>query len=347
MTRRPIALAALACALLAACERAGQSLPFDSGSTEPVTRAVPAEGGTVSSPAGASVQLPAGAVPAGTQVTLTPTAAPTPATGTAVSAYAFRLEPAGLVLQSPAAVDMRVDGRAANAWLASVVVATPGGVVEDGEASVDLNTGLLHGEISTLGTVSAVIPEPAAVIRAQRLGSLLRSVAPVAPAQALTGARTRALRGNCGGPGNRCTGIAVEVSEGLLGLVDTAAVLYPQVAGELNLNGQSAAGSLVLVAPLRVRLGTQTTSTTIRSHITATATPQTLVTETDGRITLTNVRVVGRSGREQGETLVTLTIEYAGAQAWIRLEHQFEALVESGRRETVTVAARVPLVRIQ
>lgn len=347
LLHRPFALAVLAGATLAACDRADQALPFDSGSVEPVTRTISAAGGTVSSPAGASVQLPAGAVPAGTAVTLTPTAAQAPAGGTAASAYAFQLQPAGLALTAPAGVDLRVDAAARDAWLASVVVATPGGVLEDGTASVDLNSGLLRGEIGTLGTVSAVIPEAAAVVRAQPLGTALRSAAPASPSAALSGLPTRALRGDCGRPGRRCEGLAVEVGERLLALVDTAAVIYPHISGEISIAGKTASGSLVAVTPLRVRLGARTTATTVHSRIVATATPQTVVTETDGRITLTNVRVLGQSGREQGETMATLTVQYQGAQAWIRLEHQFETVVEGGVREKVTVAARVPLARVQ
>lgn len=347
MTRRFVALAAMAGATLAACDRADQSLPFDSGSVEPVTRTIPASGGTVSSAAGASVQLPAGAVPAGTAVTLTPSAAQAPAGGTAAGAYAFQLQPTGLALAAPAAVDLRVDAAARDAWLASVVVATPAGVVEDGTGSVDLNGGLLRGEIGTLGTVSAVIPEAAAIVRAQPLGSAIRSASAAPAAATLTGTPTRAIRGDCGTPGRRCEGLAVEVGARLLALVDTAAVIYPRISGEIKINGTSASGALVAVTPLRVRLGARTTATTVHSRITATATPQTVVTETDGRITLTNVRVRGESGREQGETLATLTIQYQGAQAWIRLEHDFEMTVEGGVREPVTVAAQVPLTRVQ
>jgi|GEM_PF-3361006 len=346
-TRRLFSLAVLAGATLAACDRGGQALPFDSGSVEPVTRTIPAGGGTVSSAAGASVQLPAGAVPAGTAVTLTPSASQAPASGTAASAYAFQLQPAGLALATPAAVDLRVDGAARDAWLASVVVATPAGVVEDGAGSVDLNSGLLHGEIGALGTVSAVIPEAAAIVRAQPLGTALRSVLAAPATAALTGAPTRAIRGDCGGPGRRCEGLVVEVGARLLALVDTAAVLYPHISGEIAINGTSATGSLVAVTPLRVRLGARTTATTVHSRIVASATPQTVVTETDGRITLTNVRVRGESGREQGETTATLTVQYQGTQAWIRLEHQFETVVAGGGREPVTVAAQVPLVRVR
>lgn len=346
MTHRPIALAVLACAALSACERAGQSLPFDSASQEPVTRTVPAAGGTVSSAAGASVQLPAGAVPAGTAVTLTPTAAQPSASGTAASDNAFRIEPAGLALQSPAGMDLRVNRGVADAWLASVVVVTPDSVVENGGGTVDLNSGLLHGEISTLGTVTAVIPDPSAVVRARPLGSAIRALSP-APRHAATGSPTKVLRGNCGSPGKRCGGLVVEVSDGLLGLVDTAAVLFPRVTGALVINGQSASGTLHVETPLRVRLGSATTATSVRSRITATPTAQTLVQETDGRISLSNMRIVGESANERGETLAVLTIEYEGTRAWVRVQHSFEALVEGGGREMVTVAARVPLERVQ
>lgn len=345
ITRRLFALTVLGSATLAACDRADQPLPFDSGSMEPVTRTIPAAGGTLSSPAGASVQLPAGAVPAGTAVTLTPTAAQAPASGTAASSYAFQLQPAGLALSTPASVDLRVDASARDAWLASVVVVTPGGMVEDGAGSVDLNGGLLRGEIGTLGTVTAVIPEAAAILRAQPLSTALHSAPPASAS--LTGAPTRALRGDCGSPGRRCRELAVEVGERLLALVDTAVVVYPRIMGEIVIRGQSASGSLVAVTPLRVRLGARTTAITVHSRIVATATPQTVVTETDGRITLTHIRVMGQSGGERAEAMATLTVQYQGAQAWIRLEHQFESVVQGGTREPVTVVARVPLVRVQ
>jgi hypothetical protein len=345
MITRRIALAVLAGASLSACDRAGQALPFDSASTDPVTRTVPAEGATVSTAAGASVQLPAGAVPAGTEVTLTPTAAAASPSGAAASAYAFTLQPAGLNLASAAAVDLRLAGGRADAWLASVVVSTPAGMAEDGGASVDLNAGLVHGQIATLGTVSAVIPEAGAVLRARPLGTAIRSVAPAAQPRAVI-TPTRALRGDCGAPGKRCAGLDVEVSANLLGLVDTAAVVFPRLSGQINVQGATASGSLTLVAPLRVRLSAGSTAITLPSRITATPTAQTVVVEAEGRTTLTNVRVVGESGHERGETLATLTVEHAGAQAWIRLEHHFEATITQGRREAVTVAARVPLVRV-
>jgi len=344
MKIRSFTLAALACAALAACDR-GQQLPFEQ-TDDPVTRTVGDNGATVSTPAGASVQLPAGAVASGTQVSLTPTVAPaSTASGTAASVNAFVLQPAGLSLAKAADVDLTVN-RAENAWLASVVVQTPNGLVESGDAGVDLATGVLRGQIAALGTVQAVIPEAGAVLRAQPLGTAAAARFP-APSYATVTAPTRSLKGDCGAPGKRCAGLSVEVSSNLLALVDTAAVVYPQLSGEMAISGASATGSLVMLAPVRVRLASRANAATIPVRITAAATAQTVVTETAGRVTLSNVRVTGESGSTRSETLYTLTVDYSGAQAYIRLNHQFETTVANGQREPVTVSAQIPLVRGQ
>lgn len=335
-------------AFAAACGDHANSLPFDTPQGEPVVRTIPAEGGTVSTPAGASVQLPAGAVAAGTTLTLTNTAAPaTSPSGAAASPSAFRIEPAGLALAAPAAVGLTLTG-GADLWLASVVVTTPSGTVESGQGSVDLAGGVLRGEISRLGTVSAVIPEPAAVLRAGPLSAATRQLAPASAPQTAVADPTRALRGDCGPAGRRCADLTVEVSPNLLETVAAAAVVYPHLSGEIRLNGTSATGSLTLSAPLRVRLQSGANATTVPARITAAATPATVVTETAGRITLTNLRVTGESAGGRGETTATLTVEYEGARAWIRLSHTLEASVGAGgAREAVTVAARIPLARVQ
>lgn len=344
MKNRSFALAALACAALAACDK-GQQLPFEQ-TGDPVTRTIGDAGATVSTPAGASVQLPAGAVASGTQVSLTPTVAPaSTASGTAASVNAFVLQPAGLSLAKSAGVDLTVN-RAENAWLASVVVQTPTGLVETGDAGVDLASGVLRGQITALGTVQAVIPEAGAVLRAQPLGTAAATRLP-APSYAAVTAPTRSLKGDCGAPGKRCAGLAVEVSNNLLTLVDTAAIVYPQISGQINLNGATATGALSMLAPVRVRLASRANAATIPVRITATATPQTVVTETAGRVTLSNVKVTGESASTHSETLYTLTVDYSGAQAYIRLSHQFETTVANGQREPVTVSAQIPLVRGQ
>lgn len=345
MKVRSFALGALACGVLAACDHA-QQLPFDHAS-DPVSRAVPDAGATLSSPAGASVTLPAGAVAGGTQVTLTPGVAPasTPS-GTAAGTNAFRLDPAGLALAKPAGVDLAIH-RADDAWLASVVVQTPQGLVETGDGGVDLATGLLRGQISALGTVQATIPEAAAVLRAHALGTAIAKNRVPAPLAATVAAPTRSLRGDCGGPGRRCAGLTVEVSPNLLAMVDTAAIVYPQLGGTLTISGATATGSLVMLAPVRVRLASRANAATIPVRITAQATAATVVSETPGHVTLSNMRVTGESGATRGVTTYTLQVDYSGAQAFIRLSHDFTTTVANGQEEPVTVAAQLPLVRAE
>ncbi|HEX8904093.1 MAG TPA: hypothetical protein VF771_04585 [Longimicrobiaceae bacterium] len=341
MKHATFASVAALCTLLAACER-GQTLPFQP-SGDPVTRTVDQGGGTVSTPAGASVAIPAGAVSGGTTVTLTPTAAPAAtASGTAASTNAFRIEPAGLSLAKPADVDLTIHP-GDNAWLASVVVQTPAGLVESGDGGIDLATGVLRGQIASLGTVQAVIPEASAVLRAQPLGTAAARVP--SPSFATATAPTRSLKGDCGAPAKRCTGLSVEVSRNFLDLVDQAAVVYPQLGGEIRISGASATGELVMTAPVRVRLASRANAATVPVRITAAATAQTVVTETAGRITLSNMKVTGESGATRGETTYTLTVDYSGAQAWVRLQHSFETTVANGNREPVTVAAQIPLTR--
>ena len=339
------ALAALACGAIAACDKA-QQLPFDHAS-DPVSRTVPDAGATLSSPAGASVTLPAGAVAGGTQVTLTPSAAPasTPS-GTAAGTSAFRLDPAGLALSRPADVGLSIH-RAEDAWLASVVVQTPAGVVESGDAGVDLATGMLRGQIGTLGTIQATIPEAGAILRAHALGTAIAHNRLPAPLAAAVTSPTRTLRADCGGPGKRCAGLTVEVSPNLLEMVDSAAIVYPRLGGTLTLSGATATGSLVMQAPVRVRLASRANAATVPVRITAEATPATVVTETAGRITLANMKVTGESGATRGVTTSTLTVDYSGAQAFIRLSHDFTTTVANGEQEPVTVAAQLPLVRTQ
>lgn len=346
MKIRRLAPAVLAVAALAACEQAAQNLPFGEQDTDPVERTVPAEGGTLSSSAGASVTLPAGALPGPTVITLTPVPAPasTPS-GTAAGAHAFDLTPAGLALSAPATVQLAVDRARPDAWLASVVVATPAGTVETGEGSVDLTSGVAQGEISTLGTVSAVIPEPGAVLRATALSGQGWSPAP--SAAAASGLPTRALRGDCGAPGRRCAGATVQVSPSLVEMVDTLAVVFPRVSGEIRIEGGTARGALRLVAPLRVRVGGGKNAATVPGRVVAEPTAATVATEAGGVLTLTNVRVRGESGRQSAETVQTLTVQVDGARAWVVLEHAFQATLDDAGPQPVTVAARIPLVRVQ
>jgi hypothetical protein len=212
---------------------------------------------------------------------------------------------------------------------------------------VDITSGIAHGQINALGLVTATLPEPGAVLRAGILSSATAQLAPAprTDAAAAVATPTKTLRGDCGAARNRCGALTVEVSQNLRDLVDTVAVVYPRVGGQISISGATASGQLQLVAPLRVRLGGGRNSVAVPSRITAIPTATTVVTETAGRITLTNVRIHAESGQHAGDTMTTLVVEYQGEAAYIRVRHSFDATLGADRTEPVTVAARIPLHR--
>jgi hypothetical protein len=329
MSRRNIPLLAASLAL-AACDQQEQQLPFDLAGAE-VTQTVSATGGTVSTAQGASVTFPAGAVAQATAVTLTPVAQPaSTASGTPVGTASFRLAPEGTALQKPAEVTLKLGpaASAAEAWLASVVHTTPAGTQEIGAVDVDQSSGLLRAEITTLGTLTAVLPEPAAVVRATPLTPASTPAAVAAgPATA-----TRALRGSCGEPGNRCR-IGVQASSSLLEVTDGVAVVFPAIRGAIQIEGAGATGEITLSGTLKVKAGKVGDGEQV--SITVQATPATVATQTASEVRLTNVRVIG-SGSGMKESVSTdLRVQYSGSRAEVRIE-----------RSDVRVADRLHSVRI-
>lgn len=313
--KRAIPLMLSLCGVAAACEQAEQALPFEAVGAA-VTRTVTPEGATVSTPQGASVQFPSGAFSAATEVTLTPVApSAAPSAGTLAGAAAFRLAPEETALGEEAAVALQLGGGVPRdrAWLASVLHATPAGTREIGTAGVDLSAGVVRVGIRALGTLTAVIPEPAAVVRAEPLASEAPAGAGVPHPLPLT----RSLRADCGAPGKRCA-IRVQASQGLLDAADSLAVVFPRQSGEIRIQGTTASGSLTLGASLRAKAGM--TAAGAEVTVTAEATPETRVTETDREVVLSNVRVTGTGAGMQESTLVTLRVRYSGASASVVVE---------------------------
>src|SRR5690606_32258100 len=120
MIRSFVALATVLA--LAGCEQESQPLPFDVSTS--TTGQIDSQGGVVSSPAGVSIEFPAGAVSGTTDVEITPTDVPAAmnSSGSAISP-AFRIEPVESVLSEPAVLELKFDANAdpSRAWLASIV----------------------------------------------------------------------------------------------------------------------------------------------------------------------------------------------------------------------------------
>lgn len=325
----------------AACAQQDQALPFDApGAT--TSQTIGAAGGTVSTARGASVQFPSGSVSGATTVTLTTLASPVSTPGaTPAGTGSFRLAPEGTALQQPAAVSLKLGAQlpAGQAWLASVLNVTPQGRQEIGAADVDLTAGLVTTSIRTLGTLTAVVPERSAVVRATRLGSARASLAASgAAANAVPTPTTRTLSGSCGDVDHRCD-IQFQVSEGLLALADSVALVYPAESGTITVGGTGASGSLTLTGTLRSKIAQVSDGEQIT--VVATATPATVVTETASEVTLTNVRVTGTGAGMNGEITTTLHVLYSGASASVRIDRNDIRVAD----QTHSISVSLPLVR--
>lgn len=329
---------------LAGCEQVSQSLPTGTLDQE-ISRVVPEQGSVLSSAAGASVVLPPGAVPAGTRVTMTPVAlAARQPSGTLASAQGFELGPAGIALRQPAQVTLKL-APGADQWLASVVVRTPGGTLESGDALLDLTNGVIKGSVTATGTLMAVVPEAGAVVRATRIATASSSISVGSSTGSAGDGRTTALRGSCGAPGQRCDGLKIQVSDNLLAMSEQIAAVYPEVGGEIRIRDGKASGSLRLEAPLRFN-PSRGSAISLVSEIVAEPTAASVVSEADGRITITDVRARGKVGSDQADETVTLTFSYAGDRAYVELDQTFRVKIGQ-EQETAKFVAYLPLSRLR
>lgn len=350
---------------LSACEQTNQSLPFSADDTKPTTKTVsPSQATTLSSAAGASVQFPTGSVSSSTTITLQPVAAPanTQLSGTAAST-SFKLEPAGAQLAKPADAGLKFNAgaQAKDAWLASVVTSVGGKVRESGNTRVDVKTGLAETKISQLGTLTVVIPEPQAVVRAQR-STVRPSLASAGSPLAALG--TDSLVTRCGGPGNRCAQLSVSVSPNLLDKVQEAAAIYPHFDGALRINAGRAAGKVEAATSVRVLLPSGGTAENVELHASVEPTSRSVVTEDASRITITNVRfqvsgsatsstAVRSTSAAQRNVLIndtgasvdridTLVIPKGSSTGAISISRSFQIRNSAGRMEDAWVSVTLP-----
>lgn len=344
MTQRMLYVLVLA-AGVGGCEHESQPLPFSADAVQATTKTVSSAGAVMSTPAGASVQFPAGSMSTSTVVTLTPVAAPAAArpSGAAVSS-GFQLEPAGTVLSASAGVDLKFDAKVdpARAWLASVVNVTPAGVREVGETRVDLATGLVRARIGELGTLSVVIPDPRAVYHVPRSGVRAR-----AAASTLAATGTDSVVSRCGDAQSRCDGLTVSASSNLMGMVEDAAAVYPRIEGTLRIAGSGVSGGLTMSTAFRAQLksGQSAENVVINGRIEPTA--ATRASETASELVFTQMlhHVAGSadSGSEAQQEIATLVVPKSGAAAAVTLTRTFQMRNSAGALEDASVSVTFPV----
>lgn len=327
---------------LVACEQSSQTLPFDVAAS--TTKTVTAQGGSVSTAAGAAVHFPDNSLSGSTEVTVTPTIAPTNSAGAPVS-QGFQIEPSGLVLNVPAPAEIRFDRKAdpARAWLVSVVEVVGSNVTPYANSRVDLRTGVVSTRLTKLGTIYAAIPPQSQIfpVSAEIASSL-------APSPALgSAAAASSVIAACGFPGPACTGLTVAGSENILDQVEESAVLYPKVTGGFQFSGPTASGSVEATASLRIKLQSGQTAESITVNATLEPTAATVVTDSGSEIRMTNVRhrISGssREGSVDEEDIRTLIISRSGTSGSFEIERTFDIRTTGGIQEPATIRLSLPV----
>ena len=317
----------------AACQQE-QSLPFSVDQTATVEKTIGNAGGTVSTPAGAALVFPSGAVNASTPVTVAP-AAPTTriaAIGAPVATTSITITPAGQTLRAPAQFETRISPSAAqreDAWLSVVLLETPDGVRVFPNVGIDLSNGILRADIDQLGTLTAIVPPegahfpvkagtPPALASSLRLG--MASAEPAAVA--VPGVKTLGM--SCGFigvvPADRivyCTGMEGYASQNLLDHYGTVEVIWPEVAGTLAMGGDptvaggaTVTGTIASNTTFRAQGGNGSSAVSVPFKVTLSGTPQTRATQVGDKLTLTNVWVTRdwTDATEAGYETLTLTV---------------------------------------
>jgi hypothetical protein len=224
MNPRVLGVLALLTAVVG-CEQESQTLPFGLETDEPVTRTLPQTGGTISSSAGATLMVPAGALGQATTFTITPRPAATPV-GTVASAYSFLVESTAR-LQSPATMELRLRDGAPSAWLTSLVVQRADTTIVIPDATLDLTLRTVRAAIAQIGTVTAVLPPAEAVVEPTLLTQDFMASA-AAPGSVSSGAAFDRIAGRCDYVGGACPlAPQIAMTEELFTVVDSMRAVFP------------------------------------------------------------------------------------------------------------------------
>lgn len=341
MRRIAVATALLA---LVGCEQETQTLPFDVETS--VTRPVSSQGGTVSTPAGASVHFPSNSLSSTVDVSVATTSAPAEILRTgAPASEAFRIEPVGTVLDNPADLALKFQSTTdpSRAWLATIVSSANGAVRHYGTTRVDLSLGIVSADIEQLGVVAAVIPPASAIFPVQVLPSASIEPSQLSP----VASSVESVVVQCGDAADPCSGLTVSASQNLLNQVEDAAVVYPSIDGSFTVGSSSVTGTITATAALRIKLQSGQTAESVEFHAVLQPTAGTAVIETASEIRFTNVlhRISGATDNESGtrEEITTLVVPKSDGAGQITVDRQFEIRTAGGGLEPARVTLTFPV----
>ena len=284
-TLLPVVLTALT-VVLTACEQSSQGLPFEPDPTHISERSIGTSGGLISHPVGISIEFPPGALARAAQISVSVetdlSKFPGSPEGTLIPGTFFRVSPAALSLTKPVSVNVAVRADSLDSEdllrLGFATERIDARVTTEG-VSFDLTSGILHGQLQSLGAMAAIVSDNAVSVVPENPPALRGGGFAPAGVSRPSGAAalpetttTGAFRARCGHVGEirRCLGsgtIELWASSEIRDRLSTGMVLLnPDVDGTLEftdfVNGvpTKAIGTLDVQGTLRVQLGQAITS---------------------------------------------------------------------------------------
>lgn len=353
-------------ALLASCTQESQSLPFETDPEHTTERSIGPGGGRISHPLGISLEFPPGALERAAKITISIEANlgefPGSPEGTLIPGTFFLISPAALDVNQPVAMDVAVLADSiASTDLSRLGIATENidEPITTAGISFDLTSEIMHGQLSALGAMAAIVADNALRVVAQTppiLGG--GSFAPVgvsvpSGSAALTrAAASSAFEIRCGHPAD----VSSCFESGAMGLwasdeirdrlSSEMVVLNPAATGTLDftdfVNGlpTRATGSLSIQGTLRVQLGRAITSFEVDDvFVTNGPGGTSAITVNDRSFTLHNTSV--------GQRTIGFEIRTSGAgqELLLRAERSLEFDNDDGTKTTATLFVDLRLLR--
>ena len=353
-------------AVLASCTQESQSLPFETDPAHTTERSIGPSGGRISHPLGMSLEFPPDALERAARISISIETDlgefPGSPEGTLIPGTFFQISPPALEVNLPIAMDVAVlSNSIASHDLLRLGIATENvdEPITSAGISFDLTSGIMHGKLSTLGAMAAVVADNALSVVAQTppsLGggnfTLVGASAPSGSAALTQAATSVTFVIECGHSGDvpRCfeSGtMALWASDEIRDRLSTEiVVLNPAATGTLDFTDfvdgvpTRATGSLSVQGTLRVQLGRVITSFEV-DDVFVTNGPG------GGSSITVNERSITLHETSTGQHTVGFEIRTSGAgeQLILRGERSFEFDNDDGTKTTAALFVDLRLQR--
>ena len=337
-----------------------QRLPLELAEGEGAAKTIGTAGGVISYPPDFSLDVPAGALSSSASLTVAPRISGPfpPEAGTVLPGTAYDISPVGLMLASPARVEIRVPEillEPGDDVRLGIALLKPDGSIVVSTDAYDVTSGFLSAPLEQLGSVAAVIEIDAIEIEAGVPptlggGSFSGAPSPVAGSASTSDANDR-YESSCSPAARPCFSsglVRVWISEALRDrLGESLVIVSMTVLTDLDFvsfdaAGQptSAVGQIFVQGTLKARLGQTVTSYGFDEH---------LVTGSGGSPTVTSVTITGNEITFGSMSGGSNTLEFGltpiatGQLLTLRIEEEIDLENNDGSTTTGTVIMHVRL----